>query len=294
MSTKTSHASSIKLTRNSVLGGAVVILLPLIAFLGVRYVDAYIPKLIESEVRKEFDKDVKIQIAEEVKNNIAGQIQTANKEFLTTIRQDYKDTNVRIDDLHKTIDDLYKTISGKPEILAPTLKRGTRRNHHASLVRTVPVTRELLAHARDKALSEPKEAAVLTQVDINQITSNLFTRYSDSALNHELWDTLLELASYKTVVSGIKFGPHQAPGLSNEVESLNDRKLKNEIIIGKVVQLAQCGVDLRNVRFVNCTFDVERGTNGEKLLRTLLESNRRSISIRLPPPPGYVKGECEK
>jgi hypothetical protein len=288
MSPPTSGAFSLKLTRNWVLTGAVIVLIGLTTFLAVRYVDAYIPKLIESEVAKQFKSEVKGQIAEEIKINTAGQIQTTRDELLKIIQKNNESLNGQIIDI-------YKTVSGRAETLAPALKRGTKKKkNHASLMRTVPVSRELLEHAIAKALSEPTEAPILSQLDISQITRSLFTRYNDSSLNQELWETLLELASYKTVITGIRYGANQFSRNPDDVVSLNDSEFKNKTIVGKVIVLGQCGVRLRNVRFLNCRFEVERGTNGESLLRTLLESDRSSISIRLESPPGYVKGACDK
>lgn len=278
--------TSSMLTSSRVLSAVILLLLGAAGFLIVRYVDGYIPKMIETEVSKQVQADVKTQIAEEIKNNISSQIQSSKEELLRKIDENNKYFNDKIIGI-------YEIVSQKPQTLAPSLKRGTRRNH-ATLMKTLPIARELLAHARSKALSMPQEAPVVTQWDFNEISRNLFINYKDPALRDESWNTLLELASYKTVMNGIKFGVPKPSRNSDDVLSLNDRELKNAVIVDKVVLLGQCGVNLRNVRFVNCRFEVDRGINGEKLLQTLLESNQPSISLRLPSPPGSAKGACDK
>lgn len=268
----------------ALLGTLGTVVLAVLGYLAVSYITVYIPTKIETEVARQFHVQVKGQIAEEIKNNISIQMQQVNKELGQKIADQGNAFNERIDGIYAIINQ---------KTFAPAVKGGTRRNHHATLMKTLPVSRELLAFAKAKALSEPKEAPILTQSDFIEITNNLFARYRDPELNEELWYTLLELASYKTVIDGLKFG-FAKPSSYDEKISLNDREFSNQVISGKTVFLAECGVVLRNVRFINCEFDVQRGVNGEHLLRTILTSGHRSISLRLDPPPGYVKGACEK
>jgi hypothetical protein len=284
--------SSFPLTLNQALAVVATGLLGFTGFWVMRYIDKDIPAMVKAEVTDQLSSNVNAQIDEKIKSNFGSQLQ-ANKE-----------------DLAKTIDDLAKTINEnnkytndkiigiydmiqKAQMFGSALKRGTRRSH-ATLMRTLPVSRELLAHAKATAQSDPRETPTLTDRDFDEITNNLFMRYSNPVLTSELWDTLLELTSYKTVMNGIEFGPAQPSKSYAAVVSLNDREFYNDVIVGRTIVLGHCGVVLRNVRFVNCEFEVERGVNGDRLLRALLTSDKRTISLRLTSPPGYVKSACEK
>lgn len=268
----------------ALLGTLCTVLIAVIGYLAVSYINVYIPTRIETEVARQFHVQVKGQIADEIRNNFTVQLQTAKEDLGKKIDNYDKGVNERIDGIYGLINQ---------GAFAPSLKRGTRRNH-ATLIKTLPVSRELLAHAKAKALSDPKEIPRLTQDDFIEITNNLFAKYRNPVVNEELWDTILELASYKTVLNGIEFGSAKPSKRYDEIVSLNNREFSNEVIVSRTILLGECGVTLRNVRFVDCKFQVQRGINGERLLKTLLTSDSPRISLRLDPPPGYVKGACYK
>jgi hypothetical protein len=270
----------------AILGTLVTGLLGVLGFVMVRYIDNYIPIKIESEIRKNLQEQTKAQIAEEIKTSFAIQIQNTKDDWGKKIEENSREINKRIDGIYELLT--------QPPTFPRSLKGAVRKQNHATLMKTLPVIRDLLVRAKAKALSEPEVAPILRHAELVEITNDLFTKYKNSDLSSEVWDTLLELASYKTVINGIEFGMPSSSKDYNDVISLNDQKLSNEVIINKVVSFGNCPVTLRNVRFVNSKFEIERGTNGEQLLKTLLRSDKPGISLRLAGPPGYTNGACGK
>jgi hypothetical protein len=271
-------------TKAKVLSTVIVLLIGVVAFLVTRYIDSYIPTKIKTEVADQFQAQVKSQIAEEVRNNVTSQIQITREALQTNLTKD-------TDAITKRIDGLFEILAEKP--LGPALRHGTKRNH-AGLIKTLPATRDLLAHAKSKAISEPTKAVLLGGSDFRELAENLLRSFNDADISRESWETALELASYKTVANGIEYGIPTSATTYDQTVSLNDRELNDEVIINSVVILGQCATRLRNVTFVNCRFEIERGQNGEQFLRTLLTSDKQKMSLRLGEPPGVAKGACEK
>lgn len=273
---------------------------------GVRYIDTYtekyIPSKIENEVNKQLPDAIKKQVPGAVKEELTAQIAEQIKSDIKTATDKTEIELFRRQDAHQQeinerIKAIWELVSRNQNTLGNSLKKSVSGNQVA-LKSTIPAGRELLEYAKAKALAvrSKENAPTISQQDFNELSKYLFRELRDPDINTKLRKMSMEVASYKTVVNGVEFGfPHPNRYSGYNVYVGDDDNFINTIIYDAHIILREgCPLSLKNVRFVNCTFEVGYEKNGMTFLKTLITSNKPTITLTLPPRPGYVKGACQK
>lgn len=191
--------------------------------------------------------------------------------------------------VNRRIDELMATLMSKPTKAVPTLRRALPKGPSESPEEAkagYKVTRELLQRAKEKRTA-------LRPQDFQELALPLLSlKYPDDNLNKEVWETVKEFASYRTIVNtkyGVPGAPHDVqaePNYFRGVEqNLGERSLwKDTVFVDCQIKLDSAGAKLvlENVRFINCDFKpVEESAASKKLFEALFKSAGPAVNTKM-------------
>lgn len=228
------------------------------------FVQVYIPSEVHAETQVIEEKVSKV--SEEATNN-QRRVETQISEISS--RQEM---------LEQKLNEIIKRQVNNPRSLQGVL-RSTVTSSANELKTTLPAARRLLVAAKERQI-------VLSPELISEVGLALLNReFRDQEVNKEAWNTISQLASYRTFIDGkrldtqkVKENPAENKYLEVPV-TLNDSNFKDAIFEDCHIIYNSGSLTLSHVRFINCTFDVVEDANGKKLFKALLESNKPNVVI---------------
>lgn len=172
------------------------------------------------------------------------------------------------------------------EKTVPSLVRGLTSAPTDKLEANLPATQTIINIAKqNKVPASPQQ--------IRDMAEPLLTNKSDNpALKKKVWNTVSQIASFKTVVnqqipaSLIETAKAQNKyfNCGGDAIELNDGDYTNAVFENCRIVYKYGSLKLRNVGFINCTFDIDQEL-GEEVLAELLKVDEPIISIALNLPP---------
>ncbi|MDX6499661.1 MAG: hypothetical protein QOG23_2921 [Blastocatellia bacterium] len=218
--------------------------------------------------------------------------QTADGNFANKQIEDLKvELNESIESVRKSLDDKIDSSATQVNVrldnymnnVVKDPKRVRRGYAHAvsvdptKLSRSLPVARELLSRARQQETILPsKEIQSLGRLSLRLLEKN----YKDRALVGEAWETVLELASYKSFVDGKLF---PLSGMNDNgcrgVADLGGMPLENKVFEGCRIHYLGGDIILRNVRFIDTEFDLKDEPAARAFVSRLLLSEKLTVSL---------------
>jgi hypothetical protein len=179
------------------------------------------------------------------------------------------------------------------------IARNPRKLHHSfahavsvkrnRMGKSLPVAQELLVRARN-------QGTVLSYKDIRKLARLalplLDKKYKDPKVYNEAWNTVSELASYKSFVDG-RFSP--PPAFTNDCTSgvvdMGGIALENKVFVDCNLHYQGGDIILKNVRFINATFDLVDERDSRIFLARFLLSDKAAFSLDTAPPrsPSMIK-----
>lgn len=245
------------------------------------YTDKYIPEVIDNQL----DSKVKTKVGEVVKPVVEEQVKPVNDQ-LASIQSDVKEIPKLREDIRALsgrIDDIYKSLIKDPITFKRSLEHTTSGSPR-KLRRSLRVAQAMLSFASQEGAKIPSE-------DFQKIAVPLVDRdYKDSELDNEMWETVQLCLQYWTSVPA-----DEVPDFENRPRvyggglDLNAVHTENAKFIGGDLQYNSDGLRLRNVRFINCKFELSDDEKGKQLARAILKSDRGKVDQLLIPGPIHYR-----